>query len=647
MTASWGFFCDTGASAVSEPSSFPSFVESLGAIVWEADPETFRFLFVSTYAETVLGYPVRQWIDEPDFWRAHTHPDDVQWCTEFCLDSVRNGRDHQFEYRMIAADGRVVWLRDVVTVERSANGETRMRGFMTDITDRKTAEEVLRAREQQLQLAVEVASMGVAEHDHALNRTTFSDSLVRILGFDPGTVDATYHWLLTRIHPDDRAQAEQAYGALVASAPVSDLHYRIVRPDGGIRWLLVRNRLFSNERGEPVRTVGVAMDVTARKELEDQFRQMQKMEALGQLAGGVAHDFNNLLTVIEGYSQMLHDHWPGEEQGRLDLAEILRASERAGVLTHQLLAFSRKQVLRPARIDLNATIRDLSRMLSRVIGENIELDLRLGAVPPVMADVGQIEQIVMNLAVNARDAMPFGGRLTIATVGVEMDAASARVHGLDPGEYASLVVSDTGSGMTAEVRHRIFEPFFTTKEAGKGTGLGLSTVYGIVRQSSGQIEVSSEPGKGTTFRVHLPRGAGDLAEAAPERPRPTSGVETVLLVEDEPTVLDLGARVLRSRGYQVLVASNAAEALQVAREHAGKVDLLLTDVVMPGMPGPELAARLETVTPGLRVLYVSGYADDSVTRLGTEEGISFLAKPFTGEALAARVREVLDQPRRA
>jgi two-component system cell cycle sensor histidine kinase/response regulator CckA len=632
---------------VSESSNFPGLVESLGAIVWEADPETFQFLFVSAHAEAVLGYPVRQWLDEPDFWRSHTHPGDVQWCTEFCADSVRNGRDHQFEYRMIAADGHVVWLRDVVTVERSPTGATRMRGFMTDITDRKMAEEALVAREQQLQLAFEVASIGLAEHDHALNRTRFSDNLIRVLGFEPGTVDATYQWLLTRIHPDDRVQAEQAYAALTASEPVGDLHYRIVRPDGAIRWLLVRNRLFFNERGEPVRTLGVAMDVTARKELEDQFRQIQKMEALGQLASGVAHDFNNLLTVIEGYGQMLHDAWPGQEQGRLDLAEIVRASARGKVLTNQLLAFSRKQVVRPTQVDLNATIRELSRMLARVIGENIELDLQLDVVPPVIADVGQIEQVVMNLALNARDAMPFGGRLTIATARAAMDASAARAHGLDPGEYAALIVTDTGSGMTDDVRHRIFEPFFTTKEVGKGTGLGLSTVYGIVKQSSGHIDVSSEPGKGTTFRVHFPRGAvGNLAEAAAERARPTHGAETVLLVEDEPMVLNLASRVLRSHGYRVLVASNATEALQVARDHAGTVDLLLTDVVMPGMPGPELAATLEQLTPGLRVLYVSGYADDSVARLGAEEGISFLAKPFTGEALAARVREVLDQPRR-
>ena len=254
--------------------------------------------------------------------------------------------------------------------------------------------------------------------------------------------------------------------------PVGDLHYRIVRPDGGIRWLLVRNTLFSNERGQPVRTVGVAMDVTARKELEDQFRQMQKMEALGQLAGGVAHDFNNLLTVIEGYGQMLHDEWPGQEQGRLDLAEILRASERAKVLTHQLLAFSRKQVVRPTQVDLNATIRDLSRMLARVIGENIELDLQLDAVPPVIADVGQIEQIVMNLAVNARDAMPFGGRLTIRTAHVAMDTPAARARGLDPGEYAALVVSDTGSGMTADVRTGSSSPSSRPRRSARARGSG-------------------------------------------------------------------------------------------------------------------------------------------------------------------------------
>ena len=318
------------------------------------------------------------------------------------------------------------------------------------------------------------------------------------------------------------------------------------------------------------------------------------------------------------------------------------------MLTHQLLAFSRKQVVRPTRgRSQRRDSRSLADAGSASSARTSSWILQLDVVPPVIADVGQIEQVVMNLAVNARDAMPFGGRLTIRTARAVMDASAARARGLDPGEYAALVVSDTGSGMTADVRQRIFEPFFTTKEVGKGTGLGLSTVYGIVKQSSGHIEVSSEPGKGTTFRVHLPRGAGDARGGGAGTAEPGArGVETVLLVEDEPMVLELGSRVLRSHGYRVLVASNATEALQVAREHAGKIDLLLTDVVMPGLPGPELAARLETVTPGLRVLYVSGYADDSVARLGAEEGISFLAKPFSGEALAARVREVLDQPRR-
>jgi two-component system, cell cycle sensor histidine kinase and response regulator CckA len=389
--------------------------------------------------------------------------------------------------------------------------------------------------------------------------------------------------------------------------------------------------------------------VTARRRLEEQYRQAQKMEAVGQLASGIAHDFNNLLTVINGYADLLLQSLPPADSSQELLEEIRRAGERAAGLTRQLLAFGRRQVLAPRVLDLNAVAADTEAMLRRVIGE----DVRLATVPgpglwPVRADPGQVEQVLLNLAVNARDAMPTGGRLTIETRNVELDDEYALAHaGAHPGPHVLLAVSDTGCGMTDEVKARIFEPFFTTKGPGRGTGLGLATVYGIVTQSGGHLGVDSEAGAGTTFRVYLPRAEGPVGEpkAGSGAPAPRRGAETVLLVEDDPAVRALNRHVLAGCGYTVVEAGDGDEAWRAAVRHAGgPIHLLVTDVVMPGQGGRALAERLLERHPGLKVLYVSGYTDDAVVRHGVlREAMNFLQKPFTPTALAHRVREVLDR----
>lgn len=378
---------------------------------------------------------------------------------------------------------------------------------------------------------------------------------------------------------------------------------------------------------------------------QEQLLQSQKLEAVGRLAGGVAHDFNNLLTVIAGYSDLLLKKLDDKDANRPKIQEINKAANRAAGLTRQLLAFSRKQVLQPKVLELNSIIPELEKMLGRMIGEDIELRTSLRSdVGNVKADPGQIEQIVMNLVVNARDAMPSGGRLTIETANAYLDATYARHHvGVIPGPYVMLAVSDTGMGMDEETQAHIFEPFFTTKGLGKGTGLGLSTVYGIVKQSGGNIWVYSEVGKGTTFKVYLPR-VDERAEdyrpmAAADLPK---GTETILLVEDAITVSRLAREILEANGYEVLEAASGSEALQISRAHPGAIHLLLTDVVMPEMSGKELAQRMLYICPEMRVLYMSGYTDETIVHHGVlDEGINFIEKPFSPEALSVKVRKVL------
>ncbi|MGH7613671.1 MAG: PAS domain S-box protein [Gemmatimonadales bacterium] len=397
--------------------------------------------------------------------------------------------------------------------------------------------------------------------------------------------------------------------------------------------------------GRPAR-LAVVEDVTGQRRLEEQLRQAQKMEAVGQLAGGIAHDFNNLLTAIVGYATLLERALPAGSESREDVHEIVGAARRAANLTHQLLAFSRKQVLRPTVLDVNVVVRDMERILQRVIGEHIALRTSLDpGLAPVLADASRLEQVIMNLAVNARDAMPTGGHITIETANVPLDAELASVHqDAQPGEYVLLAVSDTGMGMPPEVKAHVFEPFFTTKDVGKGTGLGLATVYGIVRQSGGFLAVDSEPGRGARFRIYFPRAEAVRAEAARTTPEPTAaGSGTVLLVEDEPGVRHLARAVLTRYGYRVLEAADGAEALRLAADHTEPIHLLLTDVVMPGMSGPELAARFHSLRPETQVLYASGYTNEAIVHHGVrDDRVPFLQKPFEPDDLVRRVRALLE-----
>jgi signal transduction histidine kinase/CheY-like chemotaxis protein len=457
---------------------------------------------------------------------------------------------------------------------------------------------------------------------------------------DPGLLPA-------RIHPEDRERALAARsGARHDGAPLA-AEYRLVGPDGRVIWVHDEAIAIRDATGTAGYLQGILQDITERKRLEDQLRQSQRLEAVGKLAGGVAHDFNNVLSVITGYSEMLLQEAGQGERLRSRIQEVLKAAERAARLTRQLLAFSRKQVLQPQVLDLNAVVADMDKMLRRIIGEDVDLVTRLApALSAVRADQGQVEQVLLNLAVNARDAMPQGGKLTIETADVELDEAYARQHvPTRPGRYVMLAVSDTGSGMDQEILSHIFEPFFTTKEPGKGTGMGLATVYGIVKQSGGYIWAYSEPDNGASFKIYLPLVDDPVDRArAPAPAQPSRAAsETILLVEDEEMVRNMLRASLEAEGYRILEAPGPAEALRLSADHGGPIHLLVTDVVMPGMSGREVAGRLAASRPEMRVLYISGYTDEAIVRHGLlERGVEFLQKPFSPSALRRKVREMFE-----
>ncbi len=514
-----------------------------------------------------------------------------------------------------------------------------------DVTERKRAEDALRAALQRLEALLNNIPDIAWMKDRQGRFIAVNEPFLRAIGRSREQIIGQTDRDIFPAELAEKFQSEDRQVLLGGKhLEVTD---RLTLADGRKVLIETIKSPIYGEGGQPTGTAGIARDVTERKQLEEQLLQSQKMEAIGRLAGGVAHDFNNLLTAISGYSDLLLRELPEESALRSHAEEIQKAGERAAALTQQLLAFSRRQVLEPRVVNLNAALANLEKMLRRLIGEDIELVT--SAQPdlwPVKADPGQIEQVVLNLAVNARDAMPNGGRLTVSTQNTELDEEAARNSPpTRPGSYVLLAVADSGAGMSPETRSRLFEPFFTTKEVGKGTGLGLSTVYGIVKQSGGYIWVESEPGAGSVFKIFLPKSLETpepVRVAVASGPAP-SGSETILLVEDEPEVRALVQKFLLMHGYKVLPASSAEDAIELSGRYDGHIDLLLTDVVMPGETGRDLARRLLVARPRMRVLYMSGYTDDSVfLQGGLSRGEAYLQKPFTPEALAKKVREVLD-----
>ncbi len=574
------------------------------------------------------------------------HPEDRARCLAQIERAVRERTDCEMEYRAVLTDGTMKYIHSIAHPVFNAAGElVEFVGTEMDITERKRAEQALVESHGLLNAVVEGTADAVFVKDLRGRYLMINSAGARFIGRPVAEV----------LGKDDRelfspetARRLMECDLQVMATGGAQMFEETATPAAGVtRTYLSNKSALRDAHGKVIGLIGIARDVTELKRLEEQLRQSQKMEAIGRLAGGVAHDFNNLLTVINGYSELVFSSLGADDPNRELVAEVQRAGDRAANLTRQLLAFSRRQVLQPEVLSLNTLLEDLLKLLKRLIGEDVELSLVPGAgLGLAKVDRGQFEQAVINLAVNARDAMPLGGRLIIETQNAEVDEATAQTHAdVRPGRYVLMTVRDTGHGMDEATRARVFEPFFTTKEVGKGTGLGLAMVYGFVKQSGGHVEVESEVGRGTAFKVYLPRAeaAGPSARSSPNVLEAPRGSETVLLVEDEDSVRTLSRLVLQSSGYTVLEARDGQEGLRVAQQHPGPIHVLVTDLVMPRMSGRQLADVVSQARPGVRVLFLSGYTDEAMAQHGAlEAGLAFLQKPFSPISLVRKVREVLD-----
>ncbi len=597
-------------------------------------------------AERLFGYAAREMVGASIL---RVIPPDCEAEERDILERIQRGeRVQQLETVRRTKDGR---LRDVsITVSPIPDALGAIVGASTvarDITDRKQAIEALRTTEERMRFALESAEVGIWDIDYATGVLRWSETIEAHYGLAPGTFEGTFDAFVERVHPEDRASLLETIDAGMRSGSDFSTEHRSVWPDGTVHWITGAGRVRLDEQGQPIRGVGISLDTTERRMLEAQFQQAQKMEAVGRLAGGVAHDFNNLLTAILGYCELLTADLGPDDAHLADITEIQKAGVSAAGLTRQLLAFSRKQIINPTLIDLNAVVNGMQSLLGRLIGEDIQIVRALQpALALVRADRGQVEQVIMNLAVNARDAMPGGGLLTLETANVDLDEHYVSRHfAVMPGTYVALTVTDTGAGITPQVQARLFEPFFTTKDVGKGTGLGLAMVHGVVTRAGGSVNVYSEVGQGTSFKVYFP--AADATEmvvdAPPPSARPRAGGETVLVVEDSDGLRELAKRLLVRQGYTVLAAANAEEALRLFAQHPS-IDVILTDIVMPGASGPELTKQLIEQRPALRVIYMSGYTEEAIVQHGVlKSGIAFLDKPFNSETLGQKIREVLDR----
>ncbi len=617
-------------------------VDDLDAVIWEADPSTFGFTFVSRGATRVLGYSPEECLASPDFWVQILHPEDRSGAVEFCQNRVAAGLDHSFEYRVIHRDGHTVWLHDLVRVVRGADGSTAgLRGMFVDVTQAKENEIALREAEERYRMLADHVIDLVSLHDADGRILYASPSLEEILGYMPEEVVGMP--LSDFLHPEDLPDFQAAIGRKLAGEEQGAVVFRAFRKSGEMIWLETKGARVDGLGGrEEPRLIGVTRDISDRQALQEELAHAQRLEALGRLAGGIAHDFNNILTVIRGRLDLLGDALARESGASHagDLDEMDRAVDRAGALVRQLLTFGRRDRTRPRQIDLNETVRELAQMLRRLIPERVQIEEVLAGTPlQIEIDPSQLEQTLVNLAVNARDAIEGSGAVTLCTeLRIVNETGLELARGVEPGNWVVLSVGDTGAGMDAQTLERIFEPFFTTRDVDGGTGLGLAIVYGVMKQARGHVLVHSRPGKGTTFELWFP--ASGLIE-----PEPTvGGTEAILLVAEDAHLRTTMLSVLESAGYRVTPTESALEALAAFLRNPAGVDLLVCDAVHSRGEGAELAERMRVDRPALAVVLVASRGQGgSPGAGGATPHTRILRHPFGSGQLAATVREALDE----
>ncbi|HZA20150.1 MAG TPA: PAS domain S-box protein [Actinomycetota bacterium] len=635
----------------STEAKYRSLVEDVPAVMYLAEfGADGRWHYASPYIQTLLGWSPEEWVADPLRWYESLHPTDRDRVVAEDEAALETNDEDFFasEYRMIRRDGKPVWVRDEFRIARDNNGTPMfMRGVIVDISHRKKADAALREKSERIRSIFEHSPLGIGLVDLEGRTIETNDVLRKMLGYSEDEFASISFTEFT--HPDDVDENLELFDEMAAGKRDSfQLEKRFLHRQGQTIWANLVVSLIRGEDGQPAYALGMTEDISHRKQLEEQLRQAQKMEAIGRLAGGVAHDFNNLLAVIINCANFLAEDMDPADPLFEDVRDIREAGLRGADLVRQLLAFSRKEIVRPEIVDLNEVVENMKNLLGRTLGEDIALDTTLSDAPCVTkVDVGQIEQILVNLAVNARDAMPDGGRILITTdvVMTGSDLASLTSF-LEPESYVRLMFTDTGVGMTDDVQRQIFEPFFTTKSRGRGTGLGLATTYGAVQQAGGHISVWSQPGHGTTFTIYLPHAQ----ESPHESPEPRRGHQaaarglSVLLVEDDDSLRRLTRRMLERNGFAVEEAAHAEAAASVYEVDPSAIDIVLTDVILPGGSGKDLMLRVKELDPNAHFLFMSGYPEDVIADHGVlEEGVPFLGKPFTEQALVQHLQDVIDE----
>jgi PAS domain S-box-containing protein len=628
---------------------FRQLAENISDVFWMTSPDLRKVHYISPAYEQVWGRSVDSVYAKPYEWGESILPEERERVHTIFSQLAGDETSASAEYRILRPDGTVRWIFSRGFQVRDAAGKViRIAGVATDITERKQALALLMESQQRLALARESAHIGIWDWDVVANKLVWDAQMYELYGIREQDFSGAYEAWQKGLHPEDRERGDAAIHAALDGTKDFHIEFRVVWPDGAVRNIEARAEVHRAGDGSAIRMIGVNWDITARKRLEGQLLQSQKMETVGKLAGGIAHEFNSILTAIMGQSELLLADLPSESPLTKNAIEISKAAGRAATLTRQLLAYGRKQLLQPENIDLNQVVTSMEGMFHHLMGDSVDTqiipasDLHL-----VKADAGQVEQVIMNMAINARDAMPNGGKLTLETANVSFDQESVgRYPELKPGDYVMLAITDTGTGMSEKVKARVFEPFFSTKDIGQGTGLGLATCYGIIKQSGGHISVYSELARGASFKIYLPQVEQEAKSSAPRLDSPDlpRGTETILLVEDDPALLEMAATLLKRLGYTVLAAGNGIEALSLKhRRDTGHIDLLFTDVVMPHMSGKELADRVRTLYPHTRILFTSAYTENAIVHQGAlDKGVALLQKPFTPSALARKIREVID-----